>query len=674
MSMTLRACVMLFVLCCPFLAKAEQHKLAASTINSPYHAAGVALEAVTSIYLMPDHGIKLRSVSTTGVRDNIEQLSKAEVDFAIIPSLAGFQARTGTGAMAHLGPQKELRAVAMLVPTIFHALLRKSLLQSGTIDDLFMLEGQRLNLGLGASEAEDVARFMFQQNGVNADGFDDLLSERPQTLPAFLDGEIDALLTTGSLPNVEIEELLAVAENDVAMVSVTEDQIRQANSGLDLVVSATIPAGTYFNQKEAVQTLALPVFLATRADVDEETVYQIVKIMFEQVGLLRTIHPAMEALDFETAIDNLPVPLHPGAVRYYGEYGLSIADATSASPDYSVYTLSADDPEQRRIDTNSGVVGIMVDPDATSLQAASELAVVVNSEPSDVRVVVQRGEGSAKTVNDLLYMKGVDLGIVQADVLENLRHQDGVDWLPGRLRYLAKLYDSDVHILVRDDIQEIQDLAGKTVNFGPLGSASEIAAANIFSQLGIAVVQSSDPSAFALEKLERGDVEAVVMSGGKPMPSLASIEPSSGLRLLDIPNFGHLDVYQPSSFISDDYPNLIQPEQNVRTLSVSAMLMAYKWPENSDRYALLSDFYETFEQRLDQLQLKDRFHPTWQGVSLTVDFEGWTRSSIAADLTTRRGELRKAEPSLPAPHASPLPILPETEDQVLRRRPINGPA
>ncbi|MGI9492193.1 MAG: TAXI family TRAP transporter solute-binding subunit, partial [Geminicoccaceae bacterium] len=568
MSMTLRVCVMFFLLSCPFFARADQHKLAASTINSPYHAAGVALEAVTSIYLMPESGIKLRSVSTTGVRDNIEQLSNAEVDFAIIPSLLGFQARTGTGAASHLGPQKDLRAVAMLVPTFFHALLRKSLVQSGTMDDLFKLEDQRLKLGLSASEAEGVARLMFQQLGKNSDGFDDLLSRRPQTLPAFQDGEIDALLTTGSLPNVEIEELLKLADDEVVMLSITEDQIRDANDGLDLVVPATIPAETYFKQEEAVPTLALPVFLATRADVDEETVYQIVKIMFEQVGFLRSIHPAMEALDFETAVDNLPVPLHPGAARYYSEYGLSIADTTATIPDYSVYELSADDPEQRRIDTNSGVVGIMVDPDATSLQTASELAVVINSELSDVRVVVQRGEGSAKTVNDLLYLRGVDLGIVQADVLENLRGQDGVDWLPQQLHYLAKLYDNDVHLLVRDNIEKIQDLAGKTVSFGPPGSASEIAAANIFSQLGIAVVQSSVPFAFALEKLERGDIAAIVLSGGKPMPSLASIEPSRGLRLLDIPNIGHLDVYQPSSITNEDYPNLVKPEQRVRTLSV----------------------------------------------------------------------------------------------------------
>jgi len=667
MSMTPKACVIFLLLSSPFLAKAEQHKLAASS------ATGVALEAVSSIYLMPETNIKLTSVPTAGVHDNVEQLSRGDVDFAIIPSLLGFHARAGTGAMSDLGPQKDLRAVAMLVPTYFHALLRNSKIQSGAIDDLFELQDRSLKLGSNATGVEDVAEFLFQQLGANSDSFQNLLSETPRTIHAFFDGEIDALLTTGDLPNAEIEELLALAENDVTMLNITDDQLQHADNGFDLVVPATIPAGTYANQDEAIQTLALPVLLATRTDVDEEAVYQIVKIMFEQVGFLRTIHPAMAALDFETAIDNLPVPLHPGAARYYRDYGLSIAETTTTTPDYSVYTMSADDPEQQRVETNSGVVGIMVDPDAMSLQAASELAVVINSEPSDVRVVVQRGEGSAKTVNDLLYLKGVDLGIVHADVLENLRNQGSAKWLPNQLRYLAKLYDSDAHILVRDDIEKIQDLTGKTVNFGPNGSASEITAANIFSQLGISVLRTSDPSAFALEKLENGDIDAVVMSGGKPLPSLASIEPSSGLKLLDIPYIGHLDIYQQSSITSVDYPNLVKPEQAVRSISVPAMLMTYKWPQNSDRYELLSAFFETFEERLDQLQVKDRFHPTWQEISLTADFEGWIRSPIVADIAAKTNDPAENEPSLPSPPASPLPVVLDADDQTLTRGPAESP-
>ncbi len=681
MTMTLRLCVMIFIASCPHLAQAEQHKLAASSVSSTYHAAGVALEAVTSIYLMPETGIKLTSTSTNGVLENIELLAKGQVDFAIIPSLLGFQARTGTGSAAALGPHKELRAVAMLVPTYYHALLRRSAIGSGSLDDLFKLGDQKLQIGLGASEAAGVTRFLFQKLGADVGSFDDLLSEGPDATQAFLDGEIDGLVTTGNLPIDEVARLLEEAGDDIAILGITDNQLRRADEGFGLLEPATVPAGTYPDQTEATETLALPVFLATRADVDEEVIYQIAKIMFEQIGFLRTIHPAMEALDFETAIDNLPVPLHPGAARYYQDFGLSIAETTTTAPEYPVYTLDADNPEQRRIETNTGVVGIMVDPDTTSLQTASELAVVVNSTAGDVRVVVQRGEGSAKTVNDLLYLKGVDLGIVQADVLAHLRDEEGADWLPNQLHYLARLYDCEVHILVRDDIQKLQDLVGKTVNFGPAGSASEVTAANIFAHLGLAVERKSDPFELAVEKLKEGEIDAIVISGGKPMTSLASIERSAGLKLLDIPLMDYRDLYQEASISSSDYPNLIDQGHEVRTLSVPAILITYKWPRNSERSRLLSSFYSTLEEQLAELQVKNRFHPKWQNVSLDASFEGWPRSSIAADVigndvirNPTDDDVERAPTTLPTPRALPLLDLRGVDDQARQSIPTDGPS
>lgn len=672
MLLTLRICVMLSILYCPFLARADQHKLAASSVNSSYHSAGVALEAVTSIYLMPETGIKLTSVSTAGIVENIGLLSKGEVDFAIIPSLLGFHARTGTGAVQSFGPQQNMRAVAMLVPTYFHALLRTSETQSGKFDDLFGLGDQKLQLGPGASEAASVARFLFKKLGAKADQFDNILVDQPWSAQDFRDGDIDGIVTAGHFPMGEVEELLETAGNDIAFLDMTEQQLQWADDGFGLLEPATLPAGTYPNQPEAIETLALPIFLATRADVDEEVIYQIAKIMFEQVGFLRTIHPALEELDFETAIDNLPVPLHPGAARYYRDFGLSIAETTTTVADYPVYRLNADNPEQHRIDTNSDVVGVMVDPDTTSLQAASELAVVINSAPGDVRVVVQRGEGSAKTVNDLLYLKGVDLGIVQADVLEHLRDQEGADWLPRQLHYLARLYERDVHLLVRNSIENLRDLSGKTVNFGPPGSASEVTAANIFSHLGIAVTRVSDPDEFALEKLKRGEIDAVLICGGKPVSSLASIDPLSELRLLDIPHMGNQRIYRETSINSSDYPNLIDQDQEIRTLSVPAILMTYKWPQRSDRHRLLSSFYTALEGQFDELQVKDRFHPKWQNVSLSAGFEGWPQSSIVDTAVTDAGaDTIETPPTLPTPQATPLPSLRDTDIPTFQRQPVN---
>ncbi|MGH1479693.1 MAG: TAXI family TRAP transporter solute-binding subunit [Geminicoccales bacterium] len=672
MSLTLRTCVMLSIVGYPFSAQADQHKLAASSINSTYHSAGVALEAVTSIYLMPETGIRLTSISTEGVHENLELLSLGEVDFAIIPSLLGFHAKTGTGSVATLGPRRELRAIAMLVPTYFQAFLRTSAVSSGRFDDLFDLGDQKLQLGLGASEAAGVARFLFRQLGADTGRIDDMLSDKTEAVSAFRTGEIDALITTGNLPTDQVVNLIEEAGDKITILSITDEQLDQADKGFGLLKPATIPAETYPLQTNPIETAVLPVFLATRADVDDEVVYQVAKIMFEQVGFLRTIHPAMAALDFESSTDDLPFPLHPGAARYYRDFGLAIDEAVTAVPEFPVFTLDASDAEQRRIDTNTNVVGIMVDPDLTSLKAASDLAVVVNSAPGDLRVVVQRGEGSPQTINDLLYLKGVDLGIVQADVLDYLRREEGNEWLSRQLHYLARLYESEVHVLAGNDIKTLKDLTGKPVNFGRPGSTSEITAANLFSLLGMAVEQKSDPVEVALEKLQRGEIAAVVLSGGKPLPALTSLQSTDGLKLLDVPLIGHPPIYGEASLTSGDYPNLLNEGQEVRTLSIPNILLTYRWPRTSDRYQLLAAFYATLKDRLDDLQLVGRFHPKWQDVSLTGPFVNWTRSPIVTDVASDAAAgSRDAIADLPTPAALPLPPLNGSETPALEPAPSN---
>lgn len=653
MLMTLRICVTLLLLACPYVAFAGQHKLASSSVDSTYHSIGVALEAAVSIHLTPFRDIKLTSVSTRNARESVEFLSQGLVDFATIPSLLGHQARTGTGSMAGLGPQSEMRAIAMMVPVAYHALLRSQASESGEIEDLFKLPSDRLRLGMGGADAADVTEFLYRHFVVSTDRPDNSIVGSASSQTAGLNDKFDGLIATGSTPVSDVEALMSSEANDLTLLEITKEQLQSVNEGYDLFTSTTIPAGTYPNQPEAIETLALPVFLATRADVDDEVVYQIAKLMFEQSSFLQTIHPAMAALDFETALDNLPVPLHPGAARYFRDYGLSLAAVPSAVPNYPVYDLDADDPERRRIETNTDVVGLMVDPDPTSMQIAGEMAVVVNSSPGDLRVVVQRGEGSARIVNDLLYMKGLDLGIVQADVLEHFRSQEDTEWLPKQLQYLTKLYDREVHVLARGDISGFSDLAGETVNFGPNGSASERTAANIFSHLGITVQQGSDSFEFALEKLKRGDIAALVVSGGKPLTSLTSIDPSSGFKLLNVPVIGDHDIYNRTKLSSLDYPNLISDGEDVRSLSVPAILVTYRWPRASDRYRLLSRFFTIFGQQLDQLQTGNRFHRKWQDVTLEDTFEGWTRSSIASGGGVREGAL--PETGLPTPRALPLP-------------------
>jgi TRAP transporter TAXI family solute receptor len=88
-----------------------------------------------------------------------------------------------------------------------------------------------------------------------------------------------------------------------------------------------VKAGTYPGQKTDIQTISQPNFLAVRPDISEETVYLLTKTIYENLPFLNNIHKATKAMKLDKAIAGLPVPLHPGAAKYYAEQGLTIPDA-----------------------------------------------------------------------------------------------------------------------------------------------------------------------------------------------------------------------------------------------------------------------------------------------------------------------------------------------------------
>ena len=182
--------------------------------------------------------------------------------------------------------------------------------------------------------------------------------------------------------------------------------------------------------------------------------------------------------------------------------------------------------------TSPGLVGVISGGvTGTYIRIAADLAAVLDSG-EQLRVLPMVGRGSVQNLADILFLRGVDIGIVQSDSLAFVRQQRMFGGTESRLAYIAKLYDEEIHVLARRDITRIQDLAGKPVNMDGRTSGTAMTAGIMFERLGITVEAAYDPQDTALDKLRRGDIAAIVFVAGKPASLFAAIPPDSGLHFL----------------------------------------------------------------------------------------------------------------------------------------------
>lgn len=289
-----------------------------------------------------------------------------------------------------------------------------------------------------------------------------------------------------------------------------------------------------------------------------------------------------------------------------------------------------------RAKVNQGTVAIMSGGvNGTYIRIASDLAAVLD-KPGQLRILPFLGKGSVQNITDLLYLKGVDLGIVQSDVLSYVRKQNLHPNIAQRIRYITKLYNEEVHILAGEDIKQIADLAGKKVNVDVAGSGTAITAQTLFDTLGLKVEATNFDQALALEKLKNNEIAAIIYVAGKPTDLFRNIEPGAKLHFVPIsltPDL--LQIYLPSLLTHDDYPGLIPSGETTDTVAVGAVLAVYNWDPANERYKRVAGFVEAFFDGFAEF-LKPPRHPKWQEVNLAAEVPGWTRFQPAQDWLDRR--------------------------------------
>ena len=279
-----------------------------------------------------------------------------------------------------------------------------------------------------------------------------------------------------------------------------------------------------------------------------------------------------------------------------------------------------------------GVAGGLLS--GTYMTFADELAQVLD-DGENLRILPIVTYGAASNLDDLLYLRGVDVAVTQSDVFEYFRTQRKTPNLENRVHYIIRLPVSEMHVLAREEIKSIDDLRGKKVSFGPAGSASSLTGTIVFQRLGVQVEQVLYDNPTALQKLKSGELAALVRVIGKPIDFFAKIPPNSGLHFVPIP-FSKVfaDYYTVGELTKQAYPTLVTEGDRVDTIGVPAVLAVFNWPRNTDRYQRVQKFVEALFTKWDKFQQPPR-HPKWRDANLAATVPGWTRWSVADEMLRR---------------------------------------
>ena len=306
-------------------AEERNYLLATASTGGTYYPVGVALSTLVKVKLQPKQKIGMSAINSAGSGENIKLLRENEVQFAILQGLYGAYAWNGTGPIESEGPQKNLRSVSMLWQNVEHYAVLKKFAKTGTISDMVALKGEAMSMGKKNSGTLGSNAIILGNLGVDIEkDYNLIYVGYGPTADALQNGQISGFGIPAGVPASAVTKAMANLGDDMAILDLTDEQMQQADGGLGLWTRYVIPAETYPGQKKDINTIAQPNFLGVRADVDEDAVYQITKTVYENLPFLNAIHGATKAMAIEKAIAGLPMPLHPGAAKYYQEVGIEI--------------------------------------------------------------------------------------------------------------------------------------------------------------------------------------------------------------------------------------------------------------------------------------------------------------------------------------------------------------
>ncbi|WP_334065054.1 TAXI family TRAP transporter solute-binding subunit [Limimaricola cinnabarinus] len=297
-------------------AAQSQLSIATGGTGGVYYPMGGGLAEVINNHV---EGMSATAEVTGASVENMGLIATGDADLAIGLADTVQQAYSGTGRFE--GQELSMiRAVGSLYANMVQIVTPAD---SG-ISSIEDLAGKRVSVGAPGSGTEVNARTLLEANGMSFDDFEAQRLNFNETADALANGDIDAGFWSVGAPTSSILNLATT--QDVRMISLTEEQVAAATEADQTFAALSLAGGTYEGIDEDVATIGVPNVLVVSSETDEETVYQITKAMYENIADLQAVHPAANETTVEFTMNATPVPLHPGALRYFEEAGAEIPD------------------------------------------------------------------------------------------------------------------------------------------------------------------------------------------------------------------------------------------------------------------------------------------------------------------------------------------------------------
>src|SRR5215475_11143620 len=205
-----------------------------------------------------------------------------------------------------------------------------------------------------------------------------------------------------------------------------------------------------------------------------------------------------------------------------------------------------------------GLISGSPNSDDTYLQIAYELADVLN-DGDNLRILPIAGIGGPRNIRDVRYLRGIDIGLTQTNILNNFRRSnERMGQTDNKIVYIAKLFTEEVHLVARANVTSIEQLRGQKVNLDAKGSGTSYSMRDVFKALNVEIQEVTMSQADAFEKIKSGELAATVLIAGKPVRSMTKLSAGDGLRFVRVPYPSQLMAdYLPSTLTHSDYPDLI---------------------------------------------------------------------------------------------------------------------